>query len=126
MGREIGAYTVGVIVCRPTRHEAEEYHRYVTDECADWSAIDSILRMKGLDKRSPEDVQRFRRSYANGNSGLPLIGSPDDVARFLADVSAAGFDGIAVSLVNYADEFPYFRQEVLPRLERLGLREPAR
>jgi dimethylsulfone monooxygenase len=28
-------------------------------------------------------------------------------------------------MVNYADEFPYFRDEVLPRLERLGLRKPA-
>jgi alkanesulfonate monooxygenase SsuD/methylene tetrahydromethanopterin reductase-like flavin-dependent oxidoreductase (luciferase family) len=125
MGREIGAYTVGVIVCRPTRREAEEYHRYVTEERADWSAVDNILRMKGLDKRSPEDVERFRKSYANGNGGLPFIGSPDDVAGYLAQVSAAGFNGIAVSLVNYVDEFPYFRDEVLPRLERLGLRKPV-
>jgi alkanesulfonate monooxygenase SsuD/methylene tetrahydromethanopterin reductase-like flavin-dependent oxidoreductase (luciferase family) len=78
--------------------------------------------MKGLLRRSPEDVERFRKSYANGNSGLPFIGSPDDVAGYLAQVSAAGFEGIAVSFVNYADEFPYFRDEVLPRLQRLGLR----
>jgi len=30
-----------------------------------------------------------------------------------------------VSLVNYADELPYFCAEVLPRLERAGLRLPA-
>jgi hypothetical protein len=30
-----------------------------------------------------------------------------------------------VSLVNYADELPYFRAEVLPRLERAGLRSPT-
>jgi alkanesulfonate monooxygenase SsuD/methylene tetrahydromethanopterin reductase-like flavin-dependent oxidoreductase (luciferase family) len=126
IGREIGAYTVGVIVCRPTRREAEDYHRYVTDERADWSAVDNILRMKGLDKRAPEDVERFRKSYANGNGGLPFIGDPDDVAGYLAQVSAAGFDGIAVSFVNYVDEFPYFRDEVLPRLERRGLRKAVR
>jgi alkanesulfonate monooxygenase SsuD/methylene tetrahydromethanopterin reductase-like flavin-dependent oxidoreductase (luciferase family) len=126
LGREIGAYTVGVIVCRPTRQEAEEYHRFVTEERADWSAIDNILHMKGLDTRAPEDVARFRRAYANGNGGLPFIGDPDDVARYLAQVSEAGFDGIAVSLVNYAEEFPYFRDEVLPRLERRGLRTPPR
>jgi alkanesulfonate monooxygenase SsuD/methylene tetrahydromethanopterin reductase-like flavin-dependent oxidoreductase (luciferase family) len=115
-----------VIVCRPTRREAEDYHRYVTDERADWSAVDNILRMKGLDKRAPEDVERFRKSYANGNGGLPFIGDPDDVAGYLAQVSAAGFDGIAVSFVNYVDEFPYFRDEVLPRLERRGLRKAVR
>jgi hypothetical protein len=38
-------------------------------------------------------------------------------------VARAGVRGIAVSLVNYLDELPYFRDEVLPRLERMGLRE---
>jgi alkanesulfonate monooxygenase SsuD/methylene tetrahydromethanopterin reductase-like flavin-dependent oxidoreductase (luciferase family) len=67
----------------------------------------------------------MRRQFANGNSGLPLIGSADDVAEYLRRVSEAGFTGIGVSLVNYTDEFPYFRDEVLPRLERMGLRKPA-
>jgi alkanesulfonate monooxygenase SsuD/methylene tetrahydromethanopterin reductase-like flavin-dependent oxidoreductase (luciferase family) len=51
------------------------------------------------------------------------VGDPDCIAAELANLSAAGFDGIAVSLVNYADELPYFAAEVLPRLSRLGLRE---
>ncbi|MBI3516994.1 MAG: LLM class flavin-dependent oxidoreductase, partial [Proteobacteria bacterium] len=41
----------------------------------------------------------------------------------LAKLSQAGFTGIALSLVNYAAELPYFCDEVLPRLVRLGLRE---
>ena len=125
-GREIDAYTVGVVVCRPAREEAEAYHRYVTEERADWSAVDEMIRKKGLQDRPPEELERFRKHYANGASGLKLIGSPDDIAQTLAAISEAGFTGIAVSLVNYADEFPYFRDEVLPRLERLGLRTPAR
>jgi hypothetical protein len=31
--------------------------------------------------------------------------------------------GIAFSMVNYLDELPYFRDEVLPRLERIGVRQ---
>ena len=123
-GRDLDVYTIGVVVCRPTRAEAEAYHRHVTVDEADWSAVDSIIAMKGLQNRPPEELERFRKSYANGNSGLPLIGDADDVAAALANISAAGFAGIGVSLVNYADEFPYFRDEVLPRLERLGLRQP--
>jgi hypothetical protein len=30
-----------------------------------------------------------------------------------------------VSLVNFADEPPYLRPEVLPRVERAGLRVPS-
>jgi alkanesulfonate monooxygenase SsuD/methylene tetrahydromethanopterin reductase-like flavin-dependent oxidoreductase (luciferase family) len=126
LGREIDVYTVGVIVCRPTRKEAEEYHRYCTDEHADWAAVENILEMRGLGKRPPDERERIRRRFANGNSGLPFIGSPDDVASYLARVSEVGFTGVGISFVNYAEEFPYFRDEVLPRLERLGLRKPPR
>ena len=31
--------------------------------------------------------------------------------------------GIGMSLINYLDELPFFCEEVLPRLARLGLRE---
>jgi alkanesulfonate monooxygenase SsuD/methylene tetrahydromethanopterin reductase-like flavin-dependent oxidoreductase (luciferase family) len=56
-------------------------------------------------------------------SGLPLVGDPDQVAQQLIDLSKAGLRGIGVSFVNYADELPYFAAEVLPRLERAGVRE---
>ena len=52
-----------------------------------------------------------------------MVGDPDDVAKALADLSKAGLTGIGISLVNYADELPFFCDEVLPRLERMGLRE---
>ena len=56
--------------------------------------------------------------------GFPYVGTPDKVAEELATVSRAGVRGIAVSFVNYLDDLPYFRDEVLPRLERMGLRAP--
>jgi alkanesulfonate monooxygenase SsuD/methylene tetrahydromethanopterin reductase-like flavin-dependent oxidoreductase (luciferase family) len=121
-GREIGVFSVGVVVCRPTRKEAEEYHRYVTLEHADWGAIDNTLRMKGLDQLPPAEVEYHRRAHANGHGGLPLIGSPDDIANTFATMSRAGFTGVGLSFVNYADELPYFLDEVVGRLERLGLR----
>ena len=35
---------------------------------------------------------------------------------------SAGARGIALSFVNYTDELPFFRDEVMPRLARMGLR----
>jgi alkanesulfonate monooxygenase SsuD/methylene tetrahydromethanopterin reductase-like flavin-dependent oxidoreductase (luciferase family) len=127
-GRDIGCYTVGVITCRPTKKEAEEYFHHCIVECADWSAVDDILAMR---KMSPETVgmEKFltlRSQYAQGNGGLPIVGDPDHVAQQLADLSRAGLTGIAVSLVNYYDELPYFADEVIRRLERMGLREKVR
>ena len=67
-----------------------------------------------------------RSQYAQGNGGLPIVGDPDYVAQQLADLSRAGLTGIAVSLVNYYDELPYFADEVIGRLERMGIREKVR
>ncbi len=124
-GRDIGCYTVGVVTCRPTRKEAEDYYHYSVVEHADWSAVDGILGLKDI---SPQTVpmQEYllkRNQYAQGMGGLPIVGDPDFVAKQLADLSQAGLTGIGVSLVNYADELPFFCDEVLPRLARMGVRE---
>jgi dimethylsulfone monooxygenase len=124
-GREIGCYTVGVVTCRPTKKEAEEYFHHCIVEQADWNAVGLILGLKNI---SPETVgmEEYllkRSQYAQGMGGLPIIGDPDLVASQIADLSKAGLTGIALSLVNYTDELPYFCDEVIGRLERMGIRE---
>jgi alkanesulfonate monooxygenase SsuD/methylene tetrahydromethanopterin reductase-like flavin-dependent oxidoreductase (luciferase family) len=126
-GREIDVYTVGVVTCRPTAREAEAYWRHAIVDNADWRAVDNIMAMKNITPEAlgTEEFRRRRNHQANGMGGLPLIGDPDAVAGQLAQLSAAGLTGIAVSFVNYLDELPYFCAEVLPRLARLGLRATA-
>ena len=124
-GRDIDVYAVGVVTCRPTQHDAEAYYRYAIVERADWSAVDLILAKRNI---SPQTVgeARFleeRTNYANGMGGIAVVGDPDRVARQLADLSKAGLRGVGISFVNYADELPYFLDEVIPRLERMQLRE---
>jgi FMNH2-dependent dimethyl sulfone monooxygenase len=127
-GREIGCYTVGVVTCRPTRKEAEEYFHHCIEECADWSAVDIILGKKNISPQtvSMEEFLKQRSGYAQGMGGLPIVGDPDHVASQIADLSKAGLTGIAISLVNYINELPYFCDEVIGRLERMGLREKPR
>ena len=57
---------------------------------------------------------------------MPIIGSYDEVAATFKRIADAGIDGMAIALVNYVKEMPVLRDEVLPRLERLGLRAAAR
>lgn len=124
LGREMDVYTVGVITCRPTRKEAQDYYRHCVIDNADWNAVDGILRKKNISIETVGESEfwRHRRHYANGMGGYPLVGDPDQIAGELADLSNAGLRGIAVSFVNYLDELPYFVQEVIPRLQKLGLR----
>ena len=124
-GREIDVYTVGAMSCRATMQDAEAYYRHCTVDHADWSAVDNIMRIKNQTRETlgDQEFERLRHHTAHGLSGLPIIGDPDSVARDLAQLSAAGLAGIAMSVTNYNEELPFFCDEVLPRLERMGLRE---
>jgi alkanesulfonate monooxygenase SsuD/methylene tetrahydromethanopterin reductase-like flavin-dependent oxidoreductase (luciferase family) len=123
-GRELGVYTVGVITCRPTSKQAEDYFHYSIVEHADWAAVDGILALKSITAQNTPAAkfQEIREGYAQGMGGLPIVGDPDHVAAQLADLSKAGLTGVALSLVNYADELPFVCDEVLPRLQRMDLR----
>ncbi len=125
-GRDIGVYTVGVVTCRPSAREAEEYYRHCIIDHADWSAVDHILAKKHITRASHgAEFDAIRRDQANGMGGLPIIGDPDQVAADLARLSETGFTGIALSMVNYLAELPFFCAEVLPRLEKMGVRMPV-
>jgi alkanesulfonate monooxygenase SsuD/methylene tetrahydromethanopterin reductase-like flavin-dependent oxidoreductase (luciferase family) len=125
-GREAGVFTPSYVVCRPTREEAEEFHRWYAEEHADWEAVDNLMTLQGLHAQSftPEMLAMFRGRFAGGHGVCPLVGSPDDVANEMKRFWDAGFAGMTVSFVDYVGELEYFAQEVLPRLEAMGVRQP--
>ena len=126
-GREIEVYTVGQVICRPSQQEAEDYYRHAIIDNADWGAIDGMLAIKNITPQTlpPEEYAAKRRYFAaNAIGGYPFVGTPDRVAEELDSISKAGVRGIALSFVNYLRELPYFCDEILPRLARLGARTP--
>jgi alkanesulfonate monooxygenase SsuD/methylene tetrahydromethanopterin reductase-like flavin-dependent oxidoreductase (luciferase family) len=112
------------MVCRPTQKQAEEYYHYVVHEMGDWEAVDVII---GVRKESlsfpPDKLQQLRERFLSGTGTFPVVGSPDTVAAKFKALADAGLDGMAIGLVNYIDDFPLLRDEVLPRMQRVGLRE---
>jgi alkanesulfonate monooxygenase SsuD/methylene tetrahydromethanopterin reductase-like flavin-dependent oxidoreductase (luciferase family) len=125
LGRGIEVYTVGQVICRPSQQEAEDYYRHAIIENADWGAIDGMLANKNITPQTiaPEEYAAKRRYFAaNAIGGYPFVGTPDRVAAELETISLAGVRGIALSFVNYLLELPYFCDQVLPRLTRLGVR----
>jgi len=124
-GRDIEVYTVGQVICRSSQKEAGDYYRHAIIENADWGAIDGMLANRKITPQTiaPEEYEKKRQYFAaNAIGGYPFVGTPDRVADELATISKAGMRGIALSFVNYLDELPYFCDEVLPRLARLGVR----
>jgi FMNH2-dependent dimethyl sulfone monooxygenase len=123
-GRVFDIFTVGVVTCRPTSAQAQEYYEHCIQTAADWGAVDNILRKKNITKEnhSPDDFAKARHGFAHGMGGVPLVGNPDEVANAMIALYEGGLDGIGLSFVNYLDELPFFCQEVLPRLEAKGMR----
>ncbi len=123
-GREVAPMTAAYVVCRPTRAEAEAYHCRYAHELADWPAVDRLMGLMGVHAQSfpPEYFAEYRQRFAAGGGTYPVVGDPDDVAAELARIAATGFEAVALAFVNYAEELPLFRNEVLPRLDALGVR----
>lgn len=125
-GRTIDVFTQGQVICRATQKEAEEYYHWANIENAEWPAIDRMMELRNVtpENTSPEDYEVKRRMMAmSGVGGRPYVGSPDKVAGDLARMHGAGLSGIALSMVNYVKDAPFFCAEVLPRLAKMGLRE---
>ncbi len=132
IGREVQVWTAASIVCRPTQKEVDDYLHRVAEN-ADWEAIDHLLSVFGINSNMRsfqiEKLKHFREhdmarsilGYAGGS--FHISGDPDHVARELNRYHDLGFDGLALHFVDYLGEMPYFVQEVMPRLERMGLRQ---
>ena len=85
-----------------------------------------MMALKNITRQTvTAEVFAQQQQYFAGKAigGYPFVGTPDRVAEELANISSAGMRGIAVSFVNYLNETPYFCDEVLPRLARLGIRQ---
>jgi FMNH2-dependent dimethyl sulfone monooxygenase len=131
LGREIQVWIPVSIVCRPTQKEVDEYLRRSVEH-ADWEALERLMRLLAGPSNarafSPEamkqKIERDRKVMGYGEN-YSIFGDPDHVAQELNRFHIAGFDGVAIDFINYLDELPYFVQEVIPRLERMGIRRPA-
>ena len=116
-------FASGHVICRATAKEAAEYHHYIVHEQGDWAAVDHILAIRQHQKSIPMDkLVKMKERLIGGIGTWPIIGDPDEVVEQFVTLHRAGIDGMALGFVDYISELPFFRDEVLPRMERAGLR----
>lgn len=122
-GKDINVLTFSHIICRPTEEEAQAERQHVMDNI-DWSATDNLINLQFAHAQSfPHDLlNSIREGMALGHGGFPMVGTPQQVADGLIALHEAGFKGTTLSFFDYAAEFPYFRDNVLPILAEKGIR----
>lgn len=125
--RKIKIYASGHVFCRKNARETKEYYDYLIHEQGDWDAGHYLLKAYEEIKSVPTEVLRaphFLHRLMSGMGTLPIVGDPDEVVATWKRLSEAGLNGMAFALPNYLDDFEIIRDEVLPRMERAGLRVP--
>lgn len=123
-GRKVDVLTFSHVVCRPTEAEAKAFVETFTGVNSDWAAVENLVALQFAHAQSfPHDLLALIKDrMAMGHGGYPLIGTPEQVADGICQLAETGFGGTTLSFVDYAAEFPYFRDTVMPVLEARGLR----
>jgi dimethylsulfone monooxygenase len=123
-GRPIGIFTVAHVVCRETQAEAEDFYDYYSRRHIDDPAVDYHMQQKKGFSRSHDAVayDLHRQRFAAGTGSYPLVGTPKQIVEMLGAVAKTGFQGAALSFLNYRDELPFFCDRVVPLMAEAGLR----
>jgi alkanesulfonate monooxygenase SsuD/methylene tetrahydromethanopterin reductase-like flavin-dependent oxidoreductase (luciferase family) len=126
-GSMVPIYGSSHLVARATRKEADEWYHHLVYEQGDWTGVKESLEARGARRTMPyASMERLAERVISGVGTFLVKGSFDDAAATYKALHDAGLNGIAVGMIDYAEQFPLFRDEILPRMERLGLREPVR
>lgn len=123
-GRDVGVLTFSHVICRESEEEANELRDKLMGEWADWEAVDNLVNLQFAHAESfPHDLlAQIKNLFAMGHGGFPLVGTPRQVADGILKLHETGFAGTTLSFVDYVEEFPYFRDNVLPLLAEAGIR----
>ncbi|GAB7004531.1 LLM class flavin-dependent oxidoreductase [Nocardioides sp. AN3] len=125
-GRDVSTWTTAYVIQRDTMEEAQQYLNKVFVDEADMSAGEAAARYLGLNSSAmePHQWQEFNLHLRAGYGGYPLVGTAEDIAERLNELSEIGVSGVSLSFVDFVDGLERFNSDVMPKLEGAGLRKP--
>src|SRR3546814_251423 len=121
--REVRLMTIVLVVCRETEEEAWAAYREI-ERNADLEGGEHFARAHGapVDKMTEDQRMAMIMKLCVRPADARIIGTPQQVAERLQDIKAAGIDGVLLGFLDYAEELPFFEQNVMPLLREMGLR----
>jgi dimethylsulfone monooxygenase len=126
-GRDIHIWCNCFVVQKESRAVAEKYLDRVVEEYGDDGYLDTFIRIANptVNDLPPAQRDAMRKNLKRVVGGEQLVGNARDIAEQIARLSAKGIDGILLNWVDPRTEIINFNGEVLPLLEKAGLRAPA-
>lgn len=121
-GREVKVIINATVITGASDADALAYYQAILSH-ADVESLESFDR-ENRASDSQAWVKHDARARAVGGH-IHVIGSWDTVARKLAQLHEAGFDGVMLTFYDYIPEMELFATHIIPRLEAKGLRQPV-
>jgi FMNH2-dependent dimethyl sulfone monooxygenase len=120
-GRELNVWMSASVVLADTDREANALvERYVEE--ADGPAVQNCINWTMSGAQMPPEVrQPLVRSVA-ATPGLPLVGSVETITEKIGALGDAGIDGLALTWIDYVEGLDAFAEQVIPELNRNGIR----
>ena len=125
-GCDLKVWCYSYVSVAETLAKAQAYvDRYVI-EYGNNQACDNIVKEPGIQTGicTPERAEQFRYHFKGGWAGFPLVGTPQMMVDHLGMLADAGLDGICLSWLDYHSGIEQWDTEVMPLLEKAGLRQP--
>jgi FMNH2-dependent dimethyl sulfone monooxygenase len=124
-GRTLQVWAASSVMCADTEAQAQdEVARYLVREGdPEASANRSAWGLAGA-KIAPEREKLLAKNL-NVAGGFPLVGTAQMIADNIGGLSEAGLDGLCLTWMNFEHGLPRFIDDVMPLLERSGVRQPV-
>ena len=123
--RTVQVWTPALVLCAETEAAAQdEVARYIERE-GDPQASANRTAWGLAGERPTQSQQDTMKKKGTVEGGLSLVGTPEQIAETICQISAAGIDGLCLSWFNFEKGLPLFINEVMPLLERAGVRLPV-
>jgi len=124
--RDLQVWANSYCVIGDTEADARKFLDYYVREKGDWVAADNLTRINNIQTQSlpAAAVEKFKYHFIAGFGGYPFVGTPQQIADQMVNLSRMGMDGVVLSWPRYEEGLARFIAEVVPLLEQAGLRRP--
>ena len=130
-GREVRFITYIFVLCRDSEGQAQQEAEEILAKGDQEGARALIEGLTGQTIGTAASilgpgtsVEDMLRSTVLGVGSGKLIGTPEQVARKLAEFHEAGLDAVGLTCRHVEEEMAAFIDQVLPLLEQMGVRRP--
>ena len=112
--KKIKIYTTVHVVCRSTRQEANKFLKEYSIKYGDFVAARNFVNQMPNPYLRQANLKRLNMFTASLGSYV-VIGNPKDVASQIKRIKKCGFDGVAISFVDYYRESKFFIENILKK-----------